>query len=153
INAQQEEASAREKLNAQRATMHEVAEQLTQARRAAQALRAKLSEHRRAQQQRENEFAAQERELAVLQERVRFAESQHTDAKRELENAQAVAQAALTAYETAAANLATPTHDLAQDVVAEPQSAVEVPQVDTEFEAKQRAEAEKIAEAKRTADA
>ncbi len=99
LAASAQERDARETLNAQRALMQELAAQLTDTRRAAQNLRAKLAEHRRAQQQREMEFAARERELAVTQERVRFAETQHADAQRELDAAVFTAQSALTALE------------------------------------------------------
>jgi chromosome segregation protein len=78
--ASKQENDAREKLHAQRALMQELAAQLTETRRAAQTLRAKLDAQRREQQQREMEFAARERDLAVLQERARFAETQHADA-------------------------------------------------------------------------
>lgn len=153
ISAQQEEASARDKLNAQKASMHEVAEQLTQARRTAQTLRAKLSDHRRAEMQRENDFAAHERDLAVLQERVRFAETQHTDAARELENAKAAAQATVNVYETAIAQFAHAS-DLPESTAPKPEAQIVAePDVDTEFEQKQRAEAERLAETARAADA
>src|SRR5581483_8809154 len=92
ISAQAEETSAREKLTELRAAMHDLSAQLTDARRTAQALRVKLADHRRVQQQSENEFATRERELAVLEERARFTETQYADAQRDLEIATAAAQ-------------------------------------------------------------
>lgn len=103
ITAANQEHEAREVLNGQRAAMQQLASQLTETRRTAQALRSKLTEHRRAQQQRELELAARERELAVIHERVRFAETQHTDAQRELENALALSETANAALENIAA--------------------------------------------------
>lgn len=99
LNASEGESAAREKLAAQRALMQDLASRLTDARRTAQNLRARLAEHRRAQQQRETELASQERELAVLQERARAAETQHADALRDLESSAAAVQAALSALE------------------------------------------------------
>jgi chromosome segregation protein len=78
------ETVAREKLNTQRAQMHDLAAQLAEARRDAQALRVRLAEHRRARATRETDYAARERELAVLEERLRFAEQQREEAGREL---------------------------------------------------------------------
>lgn len=118
LTASAQEHDAREKLNAQRALMQELAAQLTETRRTAQTLRAKLAEQRRAQQQREMEFAAQEREFAVLQERARFAETQHADAQREFENTNALVAASIAALEQWS-NAAAPTLTLAVD---EPQN-------------------------------
>ncbi|MGE5137970.1 MAG: chromosome segregation SMC family protein, partial [Rudaea sp.] len=81
------ENQARDKLNDQRGLMHDLAQQLAQARREAQGLRFRLAEQRRARTSRETEYAAQERELAVLEERIRFGEQQSQDASRELERA------------------------------------------------------------------
>jgi chromosome segregation protein len=99
LAAQAEEISARAKLDAQRVALHELGAQLTDARRAAQTLRAKLSDHHRAQQQRENEYAALERDYAVLQERARFAAAQETDAQRDSDAALTVEQNALSAWQ------------------------------------------------------
>ncbi len=99
ITATEQENTARETLNARRAEMHDLAAQLTEARRTAQTLRAKLAEHRRGQQQRESEFAARERELAVVLERVRFAETQHADAERDVQAGAAFLAATLAALE------------------------------------------------------
>lgn len=99
ITASTQEQDAREKLNAQRGLMQDLAAQLTETRRTAQNLRSKLAEQRRAQQQRELEFAAREREFAVLQERARFAETQHADAQRDLESTNALVAATLTALQ------------------------------------------------------
>ncbi len=83
--AAEAESGAREKLNAQRAQMHDLAARLAEARREAQTLRARLADHRRARATRETEYAARERELAVLEERLRFAEQQREDAEHEVE--------------------------------------------------------------------
>jgi chromosome segregation protein len=79
------ESEAREKQNAQREQMRDLASRLADARREAQVLRARLQERRRARAARESEYAARERELAVLEERVRFAEQQAAEAEREIE--------------------------------------------------------------------
>lgn len=79
------EYEAREKLTAQRVQMRELASRLGEARREAQTLRGRLQEQRRAQSAREAESATRERELAVLEERVRFAEQQRAEAAREIE--------------------------------------------------------------------
>lgn len=109
ITASVQETETRENLNTVRGTMQDLAAQLTETRRTAQALRAKLTEHRRVQQQREMEFAARERELAVLQERVRFAETQRDEAQRDLQLGERALQSAVTALE----NLVPPAESLA----------------------------------------
>ncbi len=101
IAAQSAEDAARERLNAQRAAMHDLAAQLAQARSNAQTLRTRLGEHRRVQQERAGELAARERDLAVLRERVGFAETQHADAQRDYAGAQDGLQAARLALENA----------------------------------------------------
>lgn len=100
---QAQETAARERLSAQRASMHELAVQLTEARRTAQILRARLAEHRRVRQERETEFASRQRELAVLEERVRFSEQQLADAQHDADTASAAlleAQSVLEAQRT-----------------------------------------------------
>lgn len=103
---QAHETAARERLTAQRSSMHELAVQLTEARRTAQTLRTRLAEHRRVRQEHENEFAAQQRELAVLEERGRFSEQQLADAQHEAQVATAAvfeAQSLLEAQRTRSA--------------------------------------------------
>lgn len=155
ITASDQEQDAREKLNVQRGTMQELASQLTETRRTAQALRSRLAEHRRAQQQREMEFAGRERELAVVQERVRFAETQHSDAQRELENALAFAQAATAALASADAQPLSLAAQEADDA-SELREKSEV-QYDTEAleqaQKQHRAEIEGLAERQRAVDA
>jgi chromosome segregation ATPase len=86
------EQEAREQLNATRTRMHELDVRLAEARREAQILRAKLAEQRRARTSREGEYAARERDLAVLGERLRFAEQQRDEAQRELDSLTANAE-------------------------------------------------------------
>jgi len=155
IVAQTEEERAREKLNAQRAAMHELGIQLTEARREAQALRAKLSDHRRALQRRETEFAALERELAVLQERVRFAATQEADAQRELDAALAAEQAAIAARQEFQTRPLTLSVEEAQTEAApenEGATPEAIAQQLAEYEAFQRREIEKLQNAARAAD-
>lgn len=172
IAAMDQETHAREKLNARRAVMQELAAQLTETRRTAQTLRAKLADHRRAQQQRETEFAAHERELAVLQERARFAESQHADAQRDMDAANAQAESAAAALEQFPAQPLTldadpvPTEFAAaaapgkenQNAIAELQAqhraALEqIAAKQREAEARQNARVEKLAQAEENANA
>ncbi len=79
------ERQAREKLNAQRAQMHDLAAQLSGARREAQILRARLAEQRHARNASASEHAARARDLAVYEERLRFAEQQREEAEREMQ--------------------------------------------------------------------
>ncbi|MBI4672839.1 MAG: AAA family ATPase [Chloroflexi bacterium] len=153
IVAQSQEDAARETLTAQRAALHELGVRLTEARRAAQTLRAKLGDQRREQQQRENEFAAQERELAVLQERARFAETQHADAQRDLDAAVAAEQTARAALD----EFNTPPLTLSADEPPAPaELESETPEQDAqqiaEYEVLQRREIEKLAAAAHTAE-
>lgn len=155
--AQAEEETTREKLSAQRGAVHELGAQLTEARRAAQALRAKLSEHLRARQLRENEYAALEREHAVLQERARFAETQEADAQRELDAALAAEQDAAAAFQEFPARSLTLGFPEAERTELEP----DIPEAESpestarqlaEYEAFQRLEIEKLELAAQTAD-
>ncbi len=146
--ASQQEELAREKLNAHRATTHELGSQLTDARRAGQMLRARLGEQRRAQQQRENEFTARERELAVLQERARFAEAQHADAQRDLDAAVIAEQAALAALEQFSAGTLTLSADESPAPVEDAAETLEPDAQDlAAYEMFQRREMEKLAAA------
>lgn len=154
IAASEQEQEAREKLVAQRATMQELASQLTETRRTAQSLRTRLGEHRKEQQQRELEFAARERELAVIQERVRFAETQHADAQRELENAQAVAQNATAALENVTVHpmmLAAQEPEPA-DMAMERTEVGDSAEALAQAQAEHRAEIESIAKRQQTAE-
>lgn len=94
LAAEAQETTARETLNARRAAMHELAARLGDARKAAQVLRARLAEHRQVRQQSENQVATAERELAVLDERARFAATRHSEAERDLVAATSAAQQA-----------------------------------------------------------
>lgn len=80
------ETEARDRQGHQRQEMQSLATRLGEIRREAQSLRARLQEQRKARSRREAEHAARERELAVLQERVRFADQQQTDALREIDD-------------------------------------------------------------------
>src|SRR5581483_1797817 len=151
ISAQAEETSAREKLTELRAAMHDLSAQLTDARRTAQALRVKLADHRRVQQQSENEFATRERELAVLEERARFTETQYADAQRDLEIATAAAQAAQQAYDDALNSVPTePEPTLEQSA---PLTLDTLESQTPEPDAEDHAEHIRIAETARAADA
>ena len=155
LTASQQEQDARETLNAQRGAMQELAAQLTETRRAAQNLRAKLAEHRRAQQQREMEFAARERELAVLQERARFAETQHADAQRDLETTNALVATAVAALEQWTQNSA-PSLTLSVDET-QTENETLAPPLENEnavaqLQAQHRAELETLAEQQRAAE-
>lgn len=155
--AQAEEETTREKLSAQRGSVHELGSQLTEARRAAQALRAKLSEHLRARQLRENEYAALEREHAVLQERARFAETQEADAQREVDAALAAEQDAAAAFQEFHARSLTLGFAETERSELEPDSPeAESPETTArqlaEYEAFQRREIEKLEVAAQTAD-
>ncbi len=155
LAASQQEHDAREKLNAQRGAMQELAAQLTETRRAAQNLRAKLAEHRRAQQQREMEFAARERELAVLQERARFAETQHADAQRDLETTNALVVNAIAAFEHWAQNSA-PSLTLSIDETQNESETIAPPLENenalAELQAQHHAELETLTEQQRAAE-
>ncbi len=155
--AQTEEQNARETLNAQRAAMHELGAQLTDARRTAQTLRAKLSEHRRIEQQRENEYAALEREYAVLQERARFAETQESDAQREMDAALTAEQNAEAAFQEFHARALT--LSVAETHASDPNAAIApapspevIAQQLAAYEALQRTEMENLARVAQTAD-
>lgn len=155
LTASHQENDAREKLNAQRAAMQELAAQLTDTRRAAQNLRAKLAEHRRAQQQREMEFAARERELAVLQERARFAETQHADAQRDLETTNALVASAVAAHEQWAQNSAQPltlSIDETQNEIETIAQPLENENALAELQAQHHAELETLAEQQRAVE-
>lgn len=80
------EKSARETLNARRASVHDLAAKLAQLRRQGQALRAQLAEARRARTQLEQTHATHTRELAVLEERLRFTTQQRAEALAEIES-------------------------------------------------------------------
>lgn len=155
LSASQQEQDARETLNAQRGAMQELAAQLTETRRAAQNLRAKLAEHRRAQQQREMEFAARERELAVLQERARFAETQHADAQRDLEMTNALVATAVAALEQWTQNSA-PSLTLSVDDTQTESETIPPPLENenavAQLQAQHRAELETLAEQQRAAE-
>lgn len=78
------EKSAREILNARRAQVQELAARLVQLRRKGQELRTQLAEGRRAHNLLESEYATHARELAVLNERLRFTTQQRDEAATEL---------------------------------------------------------------------
>jgi chromosome segregation protein len=74
------EKNAREILNARRTGVQDLATRLAQLRRQGQELRAQLSEARRARMQLEQQHATYLRELAVLEERLRFTMQQRDEA-------------------------------------------------------------------------
>lgn len=82
--AAQRERSARERLNAHRAHVQELATQLAHLRRQGQELRAQLAEARRTRTQLEQQHATHARELAVLAERLRFTTQQLDEARAEI---------------------------------------------------------------------
>lgn len=82
--AAQREQRAHAALTARRAHTQDLAAQLTQRRRDGQAVRAQLNEARRARMQLEQQHAARSRELAVLEERLRFTTQQLDDAQAEI---------------------------------------------------------------------
>lgn len=141
------EEAAREKLNAQRAAMHDLTARLAEARRQAQTLRARLAEQRRVRQEREHALTARERELAILEERVRFTALQLADARLEFEAAEHAAQAAAAAFELFNATHA-PLLDPSSSAQAESLAATE-PDMETEWLARieSLAQAEKSAQA------
>ncbi len=84
-----QDAAAREKsthdiLSARRQQVQELAARLAQLRRQGQELRAQLAEGRRSRSQLERAHASLSRELAVLDERLRFTTQQHDEAAGEL---------------------------------------------------------------------
>ena len=87
-SAQALESTARERLGAQRNLLHDQASQLADARRRAQILRQKLVEHRRERTALEAKHAAQERELAVFEERLNSLEERRAQALLEIDNFQ-----------------------------------------------------------------
>ncbi len=78
------EKAARETLNARRAGVQELAARLAQLRHQGQELRTQLAEGRRARAALEGEHATRTRELAVLNERLRFTAQQRDEAAGEL---------------------------------------------------------------------
>ncbi len=77
------EKSTRETLNSRRAGVQDLAAKLAQLRRQGQELRATLAEVRRARTQLEQTHATRTRELAVLEERLRFTTQQRDEASAE----------------------------------------------------------------------
>ena len=102
--AAEAESGARENLNIQREQMRDLGSRLAEARREAQTLRGRLQEQRRARASRESQYASRERELAVLEERVRFAEQQRSEAARDIDNLNSAAQQHLAQLARAQAN-------------------------------------------------
>ncbi len=96
------EKSAREALNVRRHQVQELGARLAQERRQGQELRTQLAEGRRARAQIETEHANRARELAVLDERLRFTTQQYEEASAEVagleelkrQQAEKIAQAA-----------------------------------------------------------
>lgn len=80
------EKATRDILTARRARVQELAAQLAQLRRQGQELRATLAEARRARMQLEQTHATRTRELAVLEERLRFTIQQRDEATAEIES-------------------------------------------------------------------
>lgn len=78
------EKSAREALTARRHEVQELAARLSGLRRKGQELRAKLAEGRRTRSTIEGEHATKSRELAVLDERIRFAEQRRDESATEI---------------------------------------------------------------------
>lgn len=74
------EEATRQVLNARRAEVQDLGMRLAQVRRQAQELRTRLAEARRARHQREEDYARASRELAVLDERLRFTTQQRDEA-------------------------------------------------------------------------
>ena len=82
------EKSARETLATRRTGVQGLATQLAQLRRQGQELRAQLADARRARMQLEQRHATHTRELAVLEERLRFTTQQRDEAAAEIESLQ-----------------------------------------------------------------
>lgn len=80
------EKSAREALSARRHEVQELAARLAGLRRKGQELRAKLAEGRRTRSTVESEHAVRSRELAVLDERIRFSEQRRDEATAEIKS-------------------------------------------------------------------
>ena len=82
------EKHARQVLNTRRAEVQDTAARLAQLRRQGQELRAQLAEGRRARAALEGEHATRTREVAVLNERLRFTTQQRDEAAGELDTLQ-----------------------------------------------------------------
>ena len=117
------EKSTRETLNARRAEVQELAARLGQLRRQGQELRTALAEGRRARTALEGEHATRVRELAVLNERLRFTAQQRDEAANELAGLQASQAAQADKIAHAAALLQTRQQE--RDSVAERLSSTE----------------------------
>ncbi len=101
------EKSTREILNARRAGVQELAARLAQLRRQGQELRTQLAEGRRARASLEGEHATRARELAVLNERLRFTTQRRDETAGELAALQASQAAQREKITHAAAGLRT----------------------------------------------
>ncbi|MEW5717616.1 MAG: hypothetical protein AB1817_03220, partial [Chloroflexota bacterium] len=97
------EKHAREILTARRAGVQDQAARLAQLRRQGQELRAQLADARRARMQLEQTHATYLRELAVLEERLRFTTQQRDEASAETESLQESKRAQEKRIEQAAA--------------------------------------------------
>ena len=117
------EKSTRETLNARRAEVQELAARLAQLRRQGQELRTQLAEGRRARAALEGEHATRTRELAVLNERLRFTTQQRDEAAGELAALQDSQAAQTQKIELATALLQT--RESERNKLAERQAATE----------------------------
>ncbi|MBI5651244.1 MAG: chromosome segregation protein SMC [Chloroflexi bacterium] len=98
------EKNTREILNTRRGEVQTNTARLVQLRRQSQELRAQLAESRRARAARESEHANRTRELAVIEERLRFTTQQRDEAASELRALDASQRAHATRIERANAN-------------------------------------------------
>ncbi|HEY6041545.1 MAG TPA: AAA family ATPase, partial [Anaerolineae bacterium] len=87
--ATEREREARAELNTRRAELHDLAAQLSAARKQAQELRARQLARQRERMQREAERSNLARDLAVMEERLRLTQQRHQDALAELDEQRA----------------------------------------------------------------